>query len=174
MGERYCNCQAPFIEGRLLHGNRVGWHVSRVKSRQAEHSLDVEGKSYSPRRHLGPRLEFGKPAALDFMITSPLNHSTLNEASVMAGSAAPAAKLRNMPPMMRNATTWAEFVSLNGGDVWLLGRISQQVPRQTRYTDRYYNCLSEVISSVWVIRMAKHCPGQGQCYRALLARSSLF
>ena len=44
-------------------------------------------------------------ATLDFTITSPLNHSTLNEESVMAGSAA------NSANMMRNATAWATFVS---------------------------------------------------------------
>ena len=37
--------------------------------------------------------EFGKPAALDFTITSPLNHSALNEPIVMVGSAALAAEL---------------------------------------------------------------------------------
>eukprot|EP00731_Ephydatia_muelleri_P034188 Em0050g6a len=41
-----------------------------------------------------PNWEFGKPAALDFTITSALNPSTLNEASVMAGFAASAAEVR--------------------------------------------------------------------------------
>ena len=40
--------------------------------------------------------EFGKPAALDFTITSPQYDSTLNEASVMSGSAASAAEFRKL------------------------------------------------------------------------------
>eukprot|EP00731_Ephydatia_muelleri_P015132 Em0008g852a len=36
----------------------------------------------------------GKPAALDFAVTSPLNSSTLHEASVTAGSAAHATEAR--------------------------------------------------------------------------------
>ena len=52
--------------------------------------------------------EFGNPAALDFTITSPLNPSTLNEASVMAGSAASAAELRKHAA--NDATAWAGFV----------------------------------------------------------------
>ena len=37
--------------------------------------------------------EFGKSAALDFTITSPLNHSALNEASVMVRSTVSAVEL---------------------------------------------------------------------------------
>ena len=49
--------------------------------------MDVEGSHTRPADILLPNWEFGKPAALDFTITSVLNPSTLNEASVMAGSA---------------------------------------------------------------------------------------
>ena len=56
--------------------------------------MDVEGSRTRPADILLPNLEFGKPAALDFTITSALNPSTLNEASVIAGSAASAAEIR--------------------------------------------------------------------------------
>ena len=56
--------------------------------------MDVEGSRTRPADILLPNWEFGKPAALDFTITSALNPSTLNEASVMAGSAASAAEIR--------------------------------------------------------------------------------
>ena len=56
--------------------------------------LDVEGSRALPAHFLVHTWEFGKPAALDFTITSPLNHSTLNEASVMTRSATAAAELR--------------------------------------------------------------------------------
>ena len=61
---------------------------------EAGSGLDVEGSRTRPADILLPNWEFGKPAALDFTITSALNPSTLNEASVMAGSAASAAEVR--------------------------------------------------------------------------------
>ncbi|KAL5475780.1 hypothetical protein EMCRGX_G025632 [Ephydatia muelleri] len=61
---------------------------------EAGSGLDVEGSRTRPADILLPNWEFGKPAALDFTITSALNPSTLNEASVMAGSAASAAEIR--------------------------------------------------------------------------------
>ncbi|KAL5502223.1 hypothetical protein EMCRGX_G008962 [Ephydatia muelleri] len=61
---------------------------------EADSGLDVEGSRTRPADILLPNWEFGKPAALDFTITSALNPSTLNEASVMAGSAASAAEVR--------------------------------------------------------------------------------
>ena len=39
-----------------------------------------------------------------------------------------------MPPMMKNATAWAGFE-----DIWLLGRRSGQMSRQTSHTDRHSN-----------------------------------
>ena len=54
---------------------------------EAGSSLDEEG-----RQSLVQNWEFGKRAALDFTVTSPLNPTTLNGASVTAGSAASAAK----------------------------------------------------------------------------------
>ncbi|KAL5503619.1 hypothetical protein EMCRGX_G010594 [Ephydatia muelleri] len=59
---------------------------------EAGSGLDVEGSRTRPADILLPNWEFGKPAALDFTITSALNPSTLIEASVMAGSAASARK----------------------------------------------------------------------------------
>ena len=56
--------------------------------------MDVEGSHTRPADILLPNWEFGKHAALDFTITSALNPSTLNEASVMAGSAASGAEIR--------------------------------------------------------------------------------
>ena len=41
-----------------------------------------------------PPTVLGKPAAFDFAVTSPLNSSTLHEASVTAGSAAHATEVR--------------------------------------------------------------------------------
>eukprot|EP00731_Ephydatia_muelleri_P024931 Em0017g14a len=61
---------------------------------EAGSGLDVEGSRTRPADILLPNWEFGKPAALDFTITSALNPSTLNEASVMAGFAASAAEVR--------------------------------------------------------------------------------
>eukprot|EP00731_Ephydatia_muelleri_P020141 Em0012g966a len=61
---------------------------------EAGSGLDVEGSRTRPADILLPNWEFGKPAALDFTITSALNPSTLNEASVMAGFAASAAEIR--------------------------------------------------------------------------------
>ncbi|KAL5477700.1 hypothetical protein EMCRGX_G024533 [Ephydatia muelleri] len=58
-----------------------------------------------------PNWEFGKPAALDFTITSALKPSTLNEASVMAGSAASAAEIRKHVANDKNAVVWAGSVS---------------------------------------------------------------
>ena len=60
---------------------------------EAGSGLDIEGRLTRPADILLPDWEFGKPATLDFTITSALNHSTLNEASVMAGSAASAAEI---------------------------------------------------------------------------------
>ena len=56
--------------------------------------MDVEGSRTRPADILLPNWEFGISAALDFTITSALNPSTLNEAGVMAGSAALAAEIR--------------------------------------------------------------------------------
>eukprot|EP00731_Ephydatia_muelleri_P010277 Em0005g863a len=74
-------------------GNRVSWPVLQGQI-EAGSGLDVEGSRTRPADILLPNWEFGKPAALDFTITSALNPSTLNEASVMAGSAASAAEVR--------------------------------------------------------------------------------
>ncbi|KAL5502219.1 hypothetical protein EMCRGX_G008957 [Ephydatia muelleri] len=68
--------------------------LSRKSQIEADSGLDVEGSRTRPADILLPNWEFGKPAALDFTITSALNPSTLNEASVMAGSAASAAEVR--------------------------------------------------------------------------------
>ena len=57
-------------------------------------SLDEEGRQTRPADILVQNWEFGKPAALDFTVTSPLNPNTLNGASVTAGSAASAAEAR--------------------------------------------------------------------------------
>ena len=54
---------------------------------QAGSSLDEEGRQIHPVDIMVQNWEFGKPAALDFTVTSLLNPTTLNEASVMAGSA---------------------------------------------------------------------------------------
>ena len=61
---------------------------------EAGSSLDEEGRQTRPADILVQNWEFGKPAALDFTVTSPLNPTTLNEASVTAGSAASAAEAR--------------------------------------------------------------------------------
>ena len=61
---------------------------------EAGSSLDEEGRQTRPADILVQNWEFGKPAALDFTVTSPLNPTTLNEASVTAGSAASAAEPR--------------------------------------------------------------------------------
>ena len=58
---------------------------------EAGSSLDEETR---PADILVQNWEFGKPAALDFTVTSPLNPTTLNGASVTAGSAASAAEPR--------------------------------------------------------------------------------
>ena len=79
---------------------------------EAGSGLDVEGSRTRPTDILVHNWEFGKPAALDFTITSPLNPSTLNEASVMAGSAALAAELRKHAANDENATEWAGFIFL--------------------------------------------------------------
>ena len=71
---------------------------------EAGSGLDVEGSRTRPADILVHNWEFGKPAALDFTITSPLNPSTL---SVMAGSNSASIC---MQPMMKNATAWAGFV----------------------------------------------------------------
>ena len=54
-------------------------------------------------------------------ITSLLNHSTLNEVSVMAGSAVSAAELTNLPSMMKMQPFGLGLHPLNSGDIWLLG-----------------------------------------------------
>ena len=64
----------------------------------------VERKSYLPHRHLG---QFRKPAALDFTVTSLLNHFYFE---CDGGSAASAAELRKHAA--NDATAWAGFVSL--------------------------------------------------------------
>ena len=61
---------------------------------EAGSSLDEEGRQTRPADILVQNWEFGKPAALDFTVTSPLNPTTLNEASVTAGSTASAAEAR--------------------------------------------------------------------------------
>eukprot|EP00731_Ephydatia_muelleri_P001706 Em0001g1706a len=58
---------------------------------EAGSSLEDEGRQTRPADILVQNWEFGKPAALDFTVTSP---ATLNGASVMAGSAASAAEAR--------------------------------------------------------------------------------
>ena len=50
--------------------------------------MKMEGSVHALQTFLIQNWEFGKPAALDFMVTSPLNPTILNEASVPAGSAA--------------------------------------------------------------------------------------
>ena len=72
------SCKLACIRGRLEAGS----------------SLDEEGRQTRPADILVQNWEFGKPAALDFTVTSPLNPTTLNEASVTAGSAASAAEAR--------------------------------------------------------------------------------
>ena len=59
---------------------------------KAGSSLDEEGGQTRPADILVQNWEFGKPAALDFTVTSLLNPTTLNGASVMAESAASAAE----------------------------------------------------------------------------------
>ena len=73
---------------RTPSGNRVSWPVLQVKLRHAGSGLDTEVSRTHPADILVTNWEFGKPAALDFTITSALNNSTLNEASVMAVSTA--------------------------------------------------------------------------------------
>ena len=66
-------------------GNRVSTKQACIAGQiEAGSGLDVEGSRTRPADILVHNWEFGKPAALDFTITSPLNPSTLNEASVMA------------------------------------------------------------------------------------------
>ena len=77
---------------------------------EAGSGLDVEGSRTRPADILVHNWEFGKPAALDFTITSPLNPSTLNEASVMAGPLRRLLNSASMQPMMKNSTAWAGFV----------------------------------------------------------------
>ena len=78
---------------------------------EAGSGLNVEGSRTRPADILLPNWEFGKPAALDFTITSALNPSTLNEASVMAGSAASAAEIRKHVANDENTVVWAGSVS---------------------------------------------------------------
>ena len=59
---------------------------------EAGSSLDEEGRQTRPADILVQNWEFGKSAALDFTVTSPLNPTTLNEASVTAESTASAAE----------------------------------------------------------------------------------
>ena len=61
---------------------------------EAGSSLDEESRQTRPVDILVQIWEFGKPAALDFTLTSPLNPITLNEASVTAGSAASVTEAR--------------------------------------------------------------------------------
>ena len=77
-GDSWESCKLACIAGQIEAGS----------------GLDAEGSHTHPADILVHNWEFGKAAALDLTITSPLNNSTLNEASVMAGSAALAAELR--------------------------------------------------------------------------------
>ena len=75
-----------------LSWNPASKHVSGTTG--AGSSLDEEGRQTRPADILVQNWEFGEPAALDFAVTSPLNPTTLNGASVTAGSAASAAEAR--------------------------------------------------------------------------------
>ena len=59
---------------------------------EAGSGLDVKGSHTHTADILVHNREFGTPEVLDFNTTSPLNHYTLNEASVMARSALSAAE----------------------------------------------------------------------------------
>ena len=83
-----------------------------IGGRTTGSSLDEEGRQTRPADILVQNWEFGKPAALDFTVTSPLNPTTLNGASVTLDPLRRLLKPANMPPTMQNATVWAGFASL--------------------------------------------------------------
>ena len=82
------------LRDTFLESCKLACFAGRIK---AGSDLDAEGSRTRPADILAHNSEFGKLAALDFTITSPLNHSTSFERearSVIAGSAASAAELR--------------------------------------------------------------------------------
>ena len=61
---------------------------------EAISGLDEDGQRTHPADILVQTWEFGKPTDLDFLVTSLLNPTILNEASVTVGSAALVAEIR--------------------------------------------------------------------------------
>ena len=114
----------------------IGGHL------EAGSSLDEEGRKTRPADFLVQNWEFGKPAALDFTVTSPLNPTTLNGASVTAGSAASAAEARKhatndakcnrlgwvcIPLAVETYGCWGDEVSTDSLRVSLLARLAQSL-----------------------------------------------
>ena len=92
----YCcyNCVCIYIN-KNINVNRESCKLACIGGQlEAGSSLDEEGRQTRPADILVQNWEFGKPAALDFTVTSPLNPTTLNDASVTAGSTASAAEAR--------------------------------------------------------------------------------
>ena len=129
----------------------IGGHL------EAGSSLDEEGRKTRPADILVQNWEFGKPAAF---VTSPLNPTTLNGASVTAGSAASAAEARKnvtndakcnrlgwvcIPLAVETYGCWGDEVSTDSLRVSLLAR------------------LPKVFGCVGSVRKAKHRPSQSQC-----------
>ena len=114
-------------------GNRFSWPwPGRI---EAGSGLDAEGSCTRPADIFAHNSEFGKPAALDFTITSPLNHSTSFERearSVMAGSAASAAELRKHAANddKYNCLGWVCIpLAVETYGCWVLGCRSGQMSR---------------------------------------------
>ena len=107
----YESCKQACIGGQLEAGS----------------GLDEDGQLTRPADILVQNREFGKPAALDFKVTSPLNPTILNEASVTAGSAALAAKIREHANNDKVHPFVLGLHSLSHGVLRLLGRCSHQM-----------------------------------------------
>ena len=122
-GDCYCKNDSTYSGNHVRALARIGGQI------EAGSGLDEDGRRTRSADILVHNWEFYKPAALDFTITSPLNHSTLNEASVMAGSAASAAELRKHTTNDEkcNRLGWVCIPLSVETYIRLLGRGSQQV-----------------------------------------------
>ena len=138
---------------------------------KAGSGLDAKGSGTRPTDILIHNWEYGKPAALDFIITSLLNHYTLNEVSVMAGSTVSTVELRKHATNdeMCNRLGWVCIpLTMEGYGCWgeetsrCLDRLAIQIATRTACPKSSAMCAR---LSIALVRANA---------RALLARSSSF
>ena len=141
---------------------------------EAGSSLDEEGRQTRPADIciLVQNWEFGKPAAWDFTVTSPLNPTTLNGASVTARSSASAARKHATNDAKCNSLGWVcipltvETYGCWGDEaIKCLDRLAARIA--TRAARPKSSAVSALYGRLSIVLVRANA-------RAMLARSSLY